>query len=277
MNATEQVKIVNEKLTQNGINDNLEAEWLVALALDAKISKLGSFENLTKQQIGHIEKCLEKRIKGMPISYIFKSSEFYGRNFYVDKNVLIPRPETELLVEKVIEQIKKNDYHSVLDIGCGSGVIGITINAETGAHVVMLDISKGAIKIAKKNVKKHAKNIKILHSDLYNKLKPQNKFDVIVSNPPYITSEDMTKLDKEVKNFEPHEALWGGNDGLYYYKKIIEKAKQFLNNDGLIAFEVGYNQAESVKELLDKNGFCDIMVIKDYNKIDRIVLGKMER
>ena len=87
----------------------------------------------------------------------------------------------------------------------------------------------------------------------------------------------MTKLDKEVKNFEPHEALWGGNDGLYYYKKIIEKAKLFLNNDGFIAFEIGYNQAESVRELLDKNGFCDIMVIKDYNKIDRIVLGKMEK
>lgn len=277
MTAFEQVKIVKDRLKENGIDDKDEAEWLVALALGTKISKLHEEVSLTEKQIRFISKCLSERVSGKPMSYIFKSASFFGREFYVDSNVLIPRPETELLVEKVIEEIKANEYHSVLDIGCGSGVIGTTICAETGVTATMLDVSRLAIKIAKKNAKKYVKNVKFLQSDIFNGVKVGQKFDVIVSNPPYITSEDMTILNRSVRDFEPHIALWGGVDGLFYYRKIIEQADKFLSDGGMIAFEIGYNQAKSVKNILEQNNYKNVQIYKDYDKIDRIITAKMEK
>lgn len=211
-----------------------------------------------------------------PIQYIINNQEFMGLDFYVDENVLIPQPDTEILVEEVIEIVEslKKENMKILDLCTGSGAIGISLSKNlNSAQVFASDISENALKIAKENAIKNDSKIEFFKSDILKDIK-NHKFDIIVSNPPYIETETIKTLSEEVKK-EPHIALDGGQDGLYFYREIIKNAKQYLNKDGYLAFEIGYNQKKKVEELLDENGYKSIYSKKDLSGNDRIVVGQV--
>lgn len=214
-------------------------------------------------------------IQGMPIQYITNKQEFMKLDFYVDENVLIPQPDTEILVEKAIEEAKKIENVEILDICTGSGCIGISIakNIEN-AKVTLVDISENAIEIAKKNAlrNKVESQLTFIQSNMFEKV--EKKFDIIVSNPPYIKTDVIPKLDKQVQN-EPHIALDGGKDGLKFYKIIIEEAKKYLKENGKLILEIGYDQKEEVENLIKQSGqYKKIEVIKDLSQNDRVIIGK---
>lgn len=214
-------------------------------------------------------------IQGMPIQYITNKQEFMKLDFYVDENVLIPQPDTEILVEKAIEEAKKIENVEILDMCTGSGCIGISIakNIEN-AKVTLVDISENVIEIAKKNAlrNKVESQLTFIQSNMFEKV--EKKFDIIVSNPPYIKTDVIPKLDKQVQN-EPHIALDGGKDGLKFYKIIIEEAKKYLKENGKLILEIGYDQKEEVENLIKQSGqYKKIEVIKDLSQNDRVIIGK---
>ncbi|MDO5018209.1 MAG: peptide chain release factor N(5)-glutamine methyltransferase [Lagierella massiliensis] len=210
--------------------------------------------------------------QNFPINYILEKKNFYGRDFIVKEGVLIPRFETEILIEKLLSM--KIEFSQILDIGCGSGIISLTLALEiSNSKVIGVDISDKALEVSllNKNLL-GVKNCNFYKSDLYSNLMGK-KFDLIVSNPPYITKDDMNKLDSKVKK-EPKLALYGGEDGLDFYKAIILNSHSHLNEKGYIAFEIGYDQGETVPQLLYNSGYEDIKVIKDYNGFDRCVIAR---
>ena len=220
---------------------------------------------------------INKLVNNIPIQYITNNQEFMGYDFYVNENVLIPRPDTEVLVLEVIEivrKLKKNkeEFVKVLDLCTGSGAIGISIKKVLNDDVIVTcsDISKDALKVVEINSQKNSANINIIHSDLFNNI--YEKFDIIVSNPPYIEKNVIKTLSKEVQK-EPIIALDGGIDGMMFYKKIIEKSKDYLNKGGFVAFEIGYNQKESVIKLFEINNYKNIYSKKDFSGNDRIVIA----
>lgn len=222
-----------------------------------------------------IQKNIEEDYKlyssGYPLQYILGKWNFYGRDFYVKKDVLIPRFETEILIENILKL--NRSFKNILELGIGTGIISLTLAMELeNVNIVGVDISKSAIELSNRNKDKfNIKNIEFIESNLYSNVK--RKFDLIVSNPPYINKEDMKKLDKKLSH-EPDLALFGGEDGLYFYKNIIKDANKYLNKGGYIAFEIGYNQKEDIIELLKDNKFKIIETIKDYNGFDRCIIGQ---
>ena len=209
-----------------------------------------------------------KVLNGYPIQYLIGYVNFYGYKINVNESVLIPRYETELLVEKTIKYINKvfNKKVSILDIGTGSGCISIVLNKEINANLTASDISDKALEIAKYNAKENKANIIFIKSDVLNDIK--EKFDVIISNPPYIDPNE--KIMDMVDKYEPHEALYASNNGLYFYEEILKNAKNNLNDKFIIAFEIGYLQGEKIKsiaELYFKD--CKILIEKDYSNRDR--------
>lgn len=215
-----------------------------------------------------------------PLQYVINKQDFMGFEFYVDKNVLIPQPDTENLVEEVIllsDKIRKNEKIElrILDLCTGSGAIAISISKLIKKSLVYAsDISKEALKIAEENSSRNAANVLFFESDLFDKISKLYKFDIIVSNPPYIEKDVIKTLSKEVQN-EPILALDGGEDGLDFYRKIAEEAKGYLNSNGYLAFEIGYNQKESVEKILKENGYQNIYSRKDLSGNDRIVVGQI--
>ena len=266
-------KLTNRALEElKNIQDyKAEAEWLVALSLKIKRSEVYQEFEVDKKQLKIFNKALKRRKRGEPLAYIFKSANFYGYDFYVNKNVLIPRPETEELVELALKSISPNS--TILDIGTGSGAIAIAISKEIGAKVTAVDISLKALEVAKENAKINDANVELLSSDLFENLKGR-KFDIIISNPPYISQSEYEELMPEVKIYEPKLALVCEEDGLEIYRKIIEKAPEFLNQNGKIFFEIGYLQAEKVCDML-KDKFKDIKVKKDLQGLDRMVYATL--
>ena len=262
-----------QRLKNAGIDDISELEFLMCEVLNVKRGKLRLITKIKETQKKQIEDAVKRRIEGEPITKIFGRTNFFGYDFIVTKDVLSPRMETELLIETVIKFCK--DKKRVLDIGTGSGVIAICIAKKTDANVTATDISSKALQVAKKNAEKNNVKVNFKLSDLFLNLKSVKKFDIIVSNPPYISSDSIENLDVEVKNFDPHLALDGGSDGLKFYRKIIMLAPKQLTKNGRIFFEVGKGQAKEVAKLL-QDDFEDIVVIKDYNKIDRIVYAKLK-
>lgn len=224
--------------------------------------------NKTSEKLNDIIRLVED---GYPLQYALGVWNFYGLDFLTDRRALIPRPETELLVEKIIDaSINKN---KILDIGTGTGAIAISLAYNLKkSQVHALDISKEAIELAKENKKKiGVDNVDFFLSDLFSQVK--EKYNIIVSNPPYINKKDYKNLDK-VLFYEPKNALVGGEDGLFFYKKIITEAKNYLEDDGYIFLEIGYDQKRDIENLLKENTYRNIESYKDYNGLDRIVLAK---
>lgn len=224
---------------------------------------------------------LEKRIGGMPLQYLTGHTGFMSLDFIVNKDVLIPRKDTEILVETIIKYVKENlcaetKKIRILDIGAGSGCIGISlVHYLDNVYVMELDKSNAALEIAKQNASKNGVSDKMdfMECDiLTNSQNIEFKFDIIVSNPPYIKSPEIASLKTEVRDYEPMEALLGGEDGLDFYRTIVEKSPKLILPNGLLAFEVGYQQAHDVKNIMSKR-FDDIKIIKDLSGIDRVVSG----
>ncbi|QQE47342.1 Release factor glutamine methyltransferase [Peptoniphilus harei] len=214
---------------------------------------------------------LDKRKNGMPIQYILGEEDFYGRSFKVLKDVLIPRQDTEISVETLLKIIKNSKINNMLEIGCGTGIVSISVDLETKIDVTAIDISKRAIENSIINKEKLGSGIKIMKSDLFSNIK--ESFDLIYSNPPYIKSDEIEKLQVEVRKHEPRLALDGGEDGLHFYRKIIEKAPEYLNDRGYLVFEIGHDEAKDICALMEDK--FDVEVIKDLSKLDRVVVGQL--
>lgn len=264
-----------EKLFENeGIEDFADIDWIAVEILGKSRSMLPFVTEISVEDEDKIMKAVELRLKHIPIAYIFGKTNFFGYDFVVDNNVLIPRIDTEVLIERVIRDIKaENRPISVLDIGTGSGAIAVTLQKETGVKVYAVDISKKALEIAKQNAKNNNADVEFFESNLFENIS-NLKVDFIVSNPPYIETETVKGLDREVVENEPILALDGGEDGLDFYRKIATDAKKHLNANGRIYFEIGYNQGDAVSKLLGED-FDEIEVLKDYSGNDRVVLGKL--
>ena len=219
----------------------------------------------------------QKLINGMPLQYIINNQEFMGLNFYVDENVLIPQPDTEILVEEAIKIIKQKKVTNVLDLCTGSGAIAVSIAYYCKNTIVTAsDISKSALNIAQKNSKQNNTNIHFIESNLFENIS-NNNFDIIVSNPPYIETDEIEKLSKEVKK-EPYIALNGGKDGLDFYKSILKQASCYLNYNGYLLLEIGYNQGQAVLNLEHPNlKIITNQPIKDLSGNDRVVIFQKEK
>lgn len=266
MKREELTKKVIETLLENGIEEKAEAEWIVSIALGVNREEVYSSKMVTPKYIEKIEKIVNERITGRPLWYCIGDTEFYGYKIKVDERVLIPRPETELLVYNAKKYIDSQSV--VLDLCTGSGAIAISIKKETEAKVFASDVSQEALGLAKENANLNKADVNFILSDMFENL-GQEKFDVILSNPPYIRSDEMKSLQREVKDFEPILALEGGEDGLKFYRIIAQKVKDHLKEKGVLLLEIGYNQAEEVKKLFD--GYREIEVIKDLENNDRII------
>lgn len=226
-------------------------------------------------------KILDRRAEGEPIQYIMGSQNFYGYDIKVEPGVLIPRLDSETVVEHAIELINERHYKTVLDLCCGSGALGIAIAKEChGTKVTMSDESEDAVRIAKSNVESLglSNECKVVQGNLFEPFKRlfgNQKFDLIISNPPYIPTDVISTLDREVKDFEPVSALDGGETGLDYYNKILASAGNYLKKNGAVVFEIGHDQAEEVSRIFNDAGFNRVSVFKDLAGKDRTVIGEL--
>ena len=233
------------------------------------------------EDVTEFRRLINKRAERIPLSHITGNREFMGLTFKVNEHVLIPRQDTEILVEEAMRYI--DDGMRVLDVCTGSGCIILSLmNYKNNLRAVGIDISEDALAVAKENAEllqsSERGEIKFLQGDLFGALSDENisdkKFDVIVSNPPYIRDEDIASLSPEVRDYDPYIALCGGTDGLDFYRRIIEKAPLYLSSEGRIFLEIGCDQKNDVENLLKEAGFSDISCIKDYAQLDRVVCGQ---
>lgn len=275
MTYREAVNLGEEILTKASIADARNDAWLL-LEMVCKIDRafyyLHMEEDLLEEQVSEYEIALKKRAEHVPLQYIVGETEFMGLKFKVNSSVLIPRQDTETLVEEALKVVKPG--MRLLDLCTGSGCIVISILhnvPEVEGHAI--DISKQALLVAKENARLNSVSVNFEQSDLFNNV--TGMFDVIVSNPPYIPSAQVVKLMPEVGNFEPPEALDGKEDGLYFYREIIGSCKDYLKPEGRIFFEIGYDQGEAVSGMLREAGFQEVRVIKDLAHNDRVVTGML--
>lgn len=280
MNIRDAIVEYSKQLDIISDTPRLDVEILLQKALGG-VDRLYIHLNLSKElEIEQEEiflRLIEERLKGRPIAYIVNNREFMGLDFYVKEGVLIPRPDTEILVEEIIELCKDKDDLDILDIGTGSGAITVSLAKYIEkSRLTSLDISEIALEIAKKNAKSNGviDKINFIKSDLFQQIVGTNlKFDIIVSNPPYIRKRDIDELHTQVKDYEPYNALEGGIDGLDFYRNITEQSKNYLKPGGILAYEVGHDQAEEVVKIMQNNGYNKIYIKKDLQGIDRVVIG----
>ena len=218
-----------------------------------------------------LEEGIHKYKLGIPVQYIVGNVDFYGSIIEVNENVLIPRFETEELVDRVIKRLKNNNNLDIVDLGTGSGCIAISLAKNLDCIVDAVDISKEALEVAKKNAINNNTSINFYLGDMLEPL--SKKYDVIISNPPYIAYDE--EIMNIVKYNEPHIALYADNDGLYYYEKILSKCKNYLKENGLIAFEIGYKQAEKIKKIAYKYLNCEVEIEQDLQGNDRYMFIKL--
>ena len=269
---------VLEALTKNYqdlLNHNIQTAKIDAEVILADVLKISRVNLITKQntslnqeQEDLFAKLIKRRKQQEPVAYILNKKEFWNESYYVDKRVLIPRPETEILIEMLLKKVKdKSKVFQILDLGCGSGCLLISCLKEFNKSLGLgIDISSLALEVAKKNIQTHKINsrAKLLKLDLF-KLDIKKKFDFILSNPPYLTSSEYRNLSKDVKDYEPKQALVGGFDGILYYKKIISFSKSSLKKNGFLALEIGDGQYKEIKKLLTNHSF---RVLDKYQLID---------
>jgi len=247
-------------------NAKQEFAFLCEALLNINSADLLTKTEITKKEYRILKRAINKRLKGVPLQLIIGFSDFCGVEIIESKHTLKPRKETELMVEKIIES--ENKYMSVLDMCAGSGCIGLALKKAGFEEVTLSDISRHAIKMCIKNARYNRLAVSVVKSDMFKSI--LGKFDMIVCNPPYIKTEDMFSLSREVKKFDPKIALDGGVDGLNFYRIIASEAPKFLSDNGILYLEIGKNQENAVTKLL-QNNFKNITIIKDYNDINRII------
>ena len=293
--SEKQLKLLLDKSISYLKKNNIDESKLIAEIIFSHVLNVDRMMLFTKyrdeiedEKIEKIRYFIQKigREK-FPVQYLLNEQEFYGRKFYVDKGVLIPRQDTEILVEKMIEILKNNIlknknleknlkiHPKILDIGVGSGIIGITAALEIkDSYVLGVDISEKALETAEKNKELlKVPNIKFLKSNLFENIE-FNQFDMIVSNPPYISLNEIGIMSDDTLLHEPSEALFAENDGLYFYYEICQKALDYLADFGYLLFEIGYKQGKNVAEIMTSSGFKNVEVIKDLAGLDRVVVGQ---
>ncbi len=289
VSIAEILKWASEYLALHKIPDPyIEAEYLLAPALGCQRKDLLVHPEraLTADEVERFRGFIERRARREPSQYILGEVEFRGRMFKVNREALIPRPETELLVDEAINSIKERDATgmgkdiTVLDLCTGSGCIAISIARELPySRVYAADISEGAIEVARENAERYGvgERVIFLPGDLFEAIEPlglDGEIDLIISNPPYVSKKEMEGLQPEIREYEPLQALYGGEDGLDFYRRIIEESPFYLSNGGLLIIEIGYGQSERIKELFEQEGdFEQIEIIKDLAGIDRIAKG----
>lgn len=277
MKYLEAAKFGNDYLINKNIqNYKLDVEILASETINKSREHflLNEKNKFTKKEFKKFNKLLKQRNNRQPLAQIINKKEFWKKNLYIDGNVLIPRPESEHLVEETINLIKDEANYSILDIGCGSGCLIISILLERiKCRGTALDVSKKAIKVSKINAKmQHIQNrIKFIHSDIDKVI--VGKYDLIVTNPPYINKHKIKYLDDEVRIFEPKLALDGGIDGLSKIKNIILKSSKLIKRGGKLIIEIGFDQKFKVQEILKKNFFYINKVVKDYSGKDRCIIS----
>lgn len=275
MNVEKILSQAVSELEKNKI-ERLDAEILLAYVLNCNRLKLytDSEKNLSVDEVQKFQNLIEKRKKNIPVAYLISNKEFFGLNFFVNENVLIPRPDTEILTQFAIENL--SGEKNFLDLCTGSGAICISIcKFVKNAKCYAVDISENALKVAKFNAEKFGveDRIKFFCGNLFEPIAEKN-FDAIISNPPYIPTKDLKTLQAEVKN-EPEIALDGGDDGLNFYREIIEKSPKFLKSGGFLAVEIGINQSEKIINLIAENkNFEDAEIFKDLAGIDRVIAAR---
>lgn len=283
------LEIINtssEYLRGKRIDDaRLNAELLLAHVLGCRrIDLYANFDKPVKEsEREHYKSLLKRRVVREPLQYIIGETEFMGLRFVVDRRVLIPRPETEVLVEKTIDLCRQfpegTDRISILDIGTGCGNIAVSVARFVGnAYVTAIDNSAEALEVARENVQKHnlasrvtLERVDILHSSIHSIGEP---FDLVVSNPPYVSREEFKTLQPEIREYEPLDATCDSSDGLTFYGRISEIGRQLLKGSGFLILEVGFGQSAQVQEILRKNGYVQIQVNKDYSGIERVVSAR---
>lgn len=231
---------------------------------------------LKEEEVNEYRALLLRRSRREPLQYILGNVDFYGLNFSVDPSVLIPRPETELLVDCVLKNLTPETIN-ILDIGCGSGNIGVTLGKYLPDSIITcLDVSFEAITTARKNADRNSvSNLEFVEMDILNNYPISKQFDIIVSNPPYISQDEKISMQKEIIDYEPHDALFVDNE-MKFYSRICEVSPCILNKNGKLFFEVGLGQASKVREIMENNNFQNIIVVQDLAKIDRIVWGELK-
>jgi release factor glutamine methyltransferase len=276
----EAINLSTDFLQKNGISSSrINAELLLASVLGCKRLDLYlSFDRpLTQDELKNYRNVIKRRSNFEPLQYITGSVEFYGLDFLVTPDVLIPRPETEFLVEAVINNTRNINNPVILDVGCGSGIIGITLAIYLpGSKVFCTDICNDALSIASANAGRHKITSQITflqHNIISEEIKFTSGLDVVVSNPPYVSKNDYDTLQKEIKDFEPRSAVTDESDGYRFFNIIVNKVFGIMNKGGSIFFEVGYGQAGNVKNILLAGGFGSINMLKDYQNIYRVIYG----
>jgi len=266
------------KILENSssVSSKLDSEILLSEVIkkNRQYLLLNSNEELKKENIKSFNYLVKRRKKGEPIAYLINKKEFWKQNFYINQNVLIPRPDTEILVEETLKLFNVNSKLNMLDIGTGSGCILISILKERRNFFgTGIDISKKAINVARFNAKMHqlSNRVKFYNSDVDNF--NIGKYDLIVSNPPYIEVLNLKYLENDVVNFEPKLALNGGIDGFSKIRKVIDKATVLIKKNGKLVLEIGFNQKNKVQEILRKKGFYINKTLKDYGGKDRCVIS----
>ncbi|BDQ02075.1 peptide chain release factor N(5)-glutamine methyltransferase [Ignavibacterium sp.] len=279
----EALNLSTDYLNKKGIESaRLNAELMLASILNCKRLELYlMFDRpLDDNELQLYRSFLSRRAQREPLQYILGEVEFFNVKLKVNKSVLIPRPETELLVEKIINDFKEKTHFRFLDIGVGSGNISIAVLKNLiQANAVAIDISEEALSLAKGNSVLNEVNdrIEFLKFDILNDdIKNLGKFDIVISNPPYVSADDYETLEPELKVYEPKIALTDLYNGFTFYKKIIEQSSLLLNENGRIYFELGKGQSDDVKMMLKEKGFDKIDIIKDYQGIERIILGELK-
>ncbi len=265
------------KLKKNNIHTSvLDSEILMSKVLNKRKEYifLNSEKTLNKENIDYFKNLINERSTGKPIAYITGKKFFWKDEFNVNQNVLIPRPDTELIVDQILKIYRNKKSLTVLDIGVGSGCILLSLLKEKEGFVgTGVDISSECIKICKKNIKKLKLNnkIRLFKSDVDNF--SYGKYDLIISNPPYIKKTDLKYLERDITNFEPKMALDGGLDGLSKIRKVINKSSKLIKKNGKFVLEIAFNQKKKVKSLLRKEGFYINSILKDLGKNDRCIIS----
>lgn len=274
------MKWAEDVLIQNHRPDaRIDAKLLMIYLLDYNESQLllNRQKEMPEDKLQAYQNAILTRAAGVPLQHITHEQEFMGLDFYVNENVLIPRQDTESLIEKILEKSKEMKLETGIDIGTGTGCIGISLAYYIKELcMTLVDISEKALKVANQNIKMHhlEKKVHTLQSDVLSAYKGE-RVDLIVSNPPYIAKKNMADLMVEVKDHEPHLALTDEGDGLYFYRTISACAKGYLKKGGLLAYEIGCDQGEAVTNILKDEGYEEVELFQDLAGNDRIIIAKI--